>query len=40
MRDIISNTKTQTVTDANGVTRTLFGNMHVFSTTFPRAIFP
>ena len=40
MRDIINNTKTQTVTDADGVARTLFGNMHVFSTTSPRAIFP
>jgi RHS repeat-associated protein len=40
MRDIINNTKTRSVNDANGVQRTLFGNLHVFSTTSPRAIFP
>jgi RHS repeat-associated protein len=39
MRDIINRTKTLTVNDANGISRTLFGNMHVFSTTSPRAIF-
>jgi RHS repeat-associated protein len=40
MRNIINHTRTQTVTDSNGIPRTLFGNMHVFSTTAPRAIFP
>lgn len=40
MRDIIDHTKTDVVTDANGTRRILFGSMHVFSTTSPRAIFP
>ncbi len=40
MRDIVNNTRTQTVTDANGKERTLYGTMHVFSTVSPRAVFP
>ena len=40
MSDIINNTRTQIVTDAYGRTRTLLGNMHVFSSGSPRAAFP
>ncbi len=40
MSDIISNIRTQIVTDTYGRTRTLFGNMHVFSSGSSRAVFP
>ena len=40
LRTILASTLTQTVTDANNRTRTLYGTLHVFSTTTSRAVPP